>query len=228
MQPRRLILHRKLWLRDATAGPIPAASALTPGQRYLCSSFFQSPPGSPAPAPGSLEGGSAKQAGQWAVCSQEVPGAGTEQSCTCAGDGCSYIPGAESCGFVTSPPSHSPSQALMMDDEGPCRVGSAGRRAAERRKALPRCTPRTLLTSAPSPGSSPGPGEGQCPTLCPTWSVAGLVSPLAPCRSPASSESLSDLTSTTFLSLRASGFVLGEGGDNFETCLRYQRGHMAG
>lgn len=42
---------------------------------------------------------------------------------------------------------------------------------------------------------------------------------MAPCRSPASSASLSDLTSTTFLSLRASGFVLGEGGDSFETVL---------
>lgn len=55
----------------------------------------------------------------------------------------------------------------------------------------------------------------RCPALCPTWSAAALLSPLAPCRSPASSETLSDLTSTTILSLRASGFVLGEGGDNF-------------
>lgn len=78
------------------------------------------------------------------------------------------------------------------------------------------------------PQEQPFSGEWQCTTLCPTWSAAGLFSPLAPCRSPASSESLSDLTSTTILSLRASGFVLGEGGDNFETCLRYQRGHVAG
>ena len=105
--------------------------------------------------------------------------------------------------------------------------GSAGRGACRQEKSITLMHPSMLLTSTPSPGSSPGPGEGQCTTLCPTWSVAGLFSPLAPCRSPASSESLSDLTSTTILSLRASGFVLGEGGDNFETCLRYQRGHVA-
>lgn len=162
------------------------------------------------------------------MCSQEVSGAGMEQSCTCAGEGCSYILGAETCGFVTSPPSHSPSRALMMDGGGPCRVGSAGRGACGEEKSITSVHPCTLLTSAPSPGSSPGPGEGQCTMLCPTWSAAGLFSPLAPCRSPASSESLSDLTSTTILSLRASGFVLGEGGDNFETSLRYQRGHVAG
>lgn len=60
-----------------------------------------------------------------------------EQRCVCTAEGCPYVLGAESCGFVASLPSHSPSQALMMDDGGPCRYGVLGEELAERRKALP-------------------------------------------------------------------------------------------
>lgn len=121
-------------------------------------------------------------------------------------------------------PPPDPLQAPMMME-----AHAGWGKLVERRKALPWRNPPKLLTSVPSPRSSPGPGEGQCPTLCPTWSAAGLFSPLAPCRSPASSDSLSDLTSTKLLSLRASGFVLGEGGDNSETRLQHRSGgHGAG
>lgn len=81
------------------------------------------------------------------------------------------------------------------------------------------CGEEGSATSMPSPYTpqlcaQPWPWVQHTMMLCPTWSAADLFSPLAPCRSPASSDTLSDLTSTTILSLRASGLVLGEGGDS--------------
>lgn len=176
----------------------PHPGGLSPGSAISACNGLSSAGADRAAAPGAAPGEACMEHSQAAA--PRGASTGTEQSW----QSCPAYPRSST--STPSPPLPAPPRALLMDDGGPCRVGRAargGKRYLEHLWLL-------LSTAQPWP---------QHTMLGPTWSAGDLFSPLAPCRSPASSESLSDLTSTTFLSLRASGFVLGEGGDNFETSL---------